>query len=196
MTFRYPLSDGTGHVEVATTRVETMLGDTGIAVHPDDARYRDLVGKTVRHPFDGRELPIVADGAVDPAFGTGAVKVTPAHDPTDFEIAQRAGLPLLNILDAEARINENAAEEFYGLGRYDARQAVREELEKLDLFVGVEHPYRALRRPLLPLPQRDRAVDVGAPVVRRGGRAEGPGDRGGRWTGGSRSGPSAGGRRT
>ena len=142
LTFRYPLSDGTGHVEVATTRVETMLGDTGIAVHPDDERYRDLVGGTVRHPFDGRDLPIVADGAVDPTFGTGAVKVTPAHDPTDFEIAQRAGLPLLNILDAEARINQNAAEEFYGLGRYGARQAVREELEKLDLFVSVEHPYR------------------------------------------------------
>jgi valyl-tRNA synthetase len=142
LTFRYPLSDGTDHVEVATTRVETMLGDTGIAVHPDDARYRDLVGKTVRHPFDGRELPIVADAAVDPAFATGAVKVTPAHDSTDFEIAQRTGLPLLNILDAEARINANAAEEFYGLGRYDARQAVREELEKLGLFVGVEHPYR------------------------------------------------------
>jgi valyl-tRNA synthetase len=142
LTFRYPLSDGTDHVEVATTRVETMLGDTGVAVHPDDARYRDLVGKTVRHPFDGRELPIVADAAVDPALATGAVKVTPAHDPTDFEIAQRTGLPLLNILDAEARINANAAEEFYGLGRYDARQAVREELEKLGLFVGVEHPYR------------------------------------------------------
>jgi valyl-tRNA synthetase len=142
LTFRYPLSDGTGHVDVATTRVETMLGDTGVAVNPDDERYRDLVGKTVRHPFDGRELPIVADAVVDPAFATGAVKVTPAHDPTDFEIAQRTGLPLLNILDAEARINANAAEEFYGLGRYDARQAVREELEKLGLFVGVEHPYR------------------------------------------------------
>jgi valyl-tRNA synthetase len=142
VTFRYPLSEGTGHVDVATTRVETMLGDTGVAVNPDDDRYRDLVGKTVRHPFDGRELPIVADAAVDPAFGTGAVKVTPAHDPTDFEIAQRTGLPMLNILDAEARINANAAEEFYGLGRYDARQAVREELEKLGLFVAVEHPYR------------------------------------------------------
>ena len=118
-----------------------MLGDTGIAVHPDDARYRELIGKTVRHPFDGRDLPIVADEVVDPAFGTGAVKVTPAHDPTDFDIAQRTGLPLLNIFDAEARINERAAEEFYGLGRYDARQAVREELEKLGLFVGVEHPY-------------------------------------------------------
>jgi valyl-tRNA synthetase len=142
LTFRYPLSDGTGHVEVVTTRVETMLGDTGVAVHPDDPRYRDLVGKTVRHPFDGRDLPIVADAAVDPAFGTGAVKVTPAHDPTDFDIAQRTGLPLLNVLDAEARINEQAAEEFYGLGRYDARQAVRDELQKLGLLVGVEHPYR------------------------------------------------------
>jgi valyl-tRNA synthetase len=142
LTFRYPLSDGSGHVDVVTTRVETMLGDTGIAVHPDDDRYRDLVGKTVRHPFDARDLPIVADEVVDPAFGTGAVKVTPAHDPTDFDIAQRTGLPSLNVLDAEARINEHAAEEFYGLGRYDARQAVREELEKLGLFVGVEHPYR------------------------------------------------------
>jgi valyl-tRNA synthetase len=142
VTFRYPLSDGSGDVAVATTRVETMLGDTGIAVHPDDDRYRELVGKTVRHPFDGRELPIVADEAVDPAFATGAVKVTPAHDPTDFEIGQRAGLPLLNVLDAEARINANAAEEFYGLGRYDARVAVREELEKLGLLEHVEQPYR------------------------------------------------------
>jgi valyl-tRNA synthetase len=142
VTFRYRLSDGGGSVEVATTRVETMLGDTGIAVHPEDERYRELVGRTVTHPFDGRRIPIVADAAVDPAFGTGAVKVTPAHDPTDFEIAQRTGLPLLNILDAEARINEKAAEEFYGLSRYDARQAVHEELQKLDLFVREERPYR------------------------------------------------------
>jgi valyl-tRNA synthetase len=142
VTFRYPLSDGTGHIEVTTTRVETMLGDTGVAVHPSDDRYRGLVGRTVRHPFDGRDLPIVADEAVDPAFGTGAVKVTPAHDLIDFEIAQRAGLPFLNILDAEARVNANAAEEFFGLGRYDARQAVREELEKLGLFVAIEQPYR------------------------------------------------------
>jgi len=142
VTFRYPLSDGSGFVEVATTRVETMLGDTGIAVHPADERYRALVGKTVRHPFDGRDLPIVADAAVDPAFGTGAVKVTPAHDPTDFDIAQRTGLPLLNIFDAEARVNANAAEEFYGLGRYDAREAVREELVKLELFVREERPFR------------------------------------------------------
>jgi valyl-tRNA synthetase len=141
VTFRYLLTDGTGQVDVATTRVETMLGDTGIAVHPDDERYRELVGKTVRHPFDGRDLPIVADAAVDRTFGTGAVKVTPAHDPVDFEIAQRTGLPLLNIFRADATVNENAAEEFYGLGRYDARTAVREELERLGLLVKVERPY-------------------------------------------------------
>ncbi len=142
VTFRYPLSDGSGAIEVATTRVETMLGDTGIAVHPDDERYRALVGKTVRHPFDGRDIPIVADAVVDPAFGTGAVKVTPAHDQTDFDIAQRTGLALLNIFDAEARINANAAEEFYGLGRYDAREAVREELVRLELLVREERPFR------------------------------------------------------
>ena len=141
VTFRYPLTDGSGYVDVATTRVETMLGDTGIAVHPGDERYRTLVGSTVRHPFDGRDILIVADEAVDPSFGTGAVKVTPAHDPNDFEIAQRARLPLINIFRADATVNENAAEEFYGLGRYDARLAVREALAKLDLLIEEERPY-------------------------------------------------------
>ena len=141
VTFRYPLSDGSGSVAVATTRVETMLGDTGVAVHPGDERYAQLVGKTVTHPFDGRQIPIVADGAIDPEFGTGAVKVTPAHDPIDFDIAQRTGLPLINIFNADATVNENAAEEFYGLGRYDARIAVREALEKLDLIVEETRPY-------------------------------------------------------
>ncbi|MBI3647950.1 MAG: valine--tRNA ligase [Actinobacteria bacterium] len=141
VTFRYPLSDGSGSIEVATTRLETMLGDTGIAVHPEDERYLDLVGKTVRHPFDGRDIPIVADASVDREFGTGAVKVTPAHDPGDFEIADRAGLPLINIFEADATINANAAEEFFGLGRYDARMAVREELSKLGLLVREERPY-------------------------------------------------------
>jgi valyl-tRNA synthetase len=141
VTFRYPLSDGGGFVEVATTRVETMLGDTGIAVHPPTTLPRSR-RQTVRHPFDGRDIPIVSDEAVDPAFATGAVKVTPAHDQTDFDIAQRTGLPLLNIFDAAARVNANAAEEFYGLGRYDAREAVREELVKLDLLVREERPFR------------------------------------------------------
>jgi valyl-tRNA synthetase len=141
VTFAYELSDGGGSIAVATTRVETMLGDTGIAVNPDDERYRELVGRTVRHPFDGREIPIVADPLVDRDFGTGAVKVTPAHDPNDFEIAQRGGLPLLNIFGPDASVNENAAEEFYGLNRYDARAAVLEALEELGAIVTVERPY-------------------------------------------------------
>ncbi|HEX7463640.1 MAG TPA: valine--tRNA ligase [Actinomycetota bacterium] len=141
VTFSYPLSDGSGHVAVATTRLETMLGDTGIAVHPDDERYRDLVGKTVRHPFDGRELPIVADPAVDPAFGTGAVKVTPAHDPTDFDIADRTGLALMNILRADATMADVVPEEFRGLDRYSARTRVRERLKELGLLVKEERPY-------------------------------------------------------
>ncbi len=142
VTFRYPLADGSGYIPVATTRVETMLGDTGIAVHPDDERYRHLVGRTVRHPFDGRELPVVADPAVDPAFGTGAVKVTPAHDLTDFEIAERAGLPLLNILRADATLAEAVPEEFRGLDRYSARTRVRERLHELGLVEREERPYR------------------------------------------------------
>ncbi len=142
VTFRYPLADGSGGIEVATTRLETMLGDTGVAVNPDDERYAALVGKAVRHPFDGRELPIVADAAVDPAFGTGAVKVTPAHDPNDFEIAQRRGLPLVNILNADASLNDAVPEEFRGLDRYEARDRVRRRLEELGLIVSEERPYR------------------------------------------------------
>jgi valyl-tRNA synthetase len=141
VTLRYPLSDGSGHVDVATTRVETMLGDTGIAVHPDDERYTALVGKTVRHPFRGDELPIVADDAIDPAFGTGAVKVTPAHDQTDFDIGQRHGLELRNILTAEARLNDTVPEPFRGLDRMEARGRVRDELAKLGLIVAEERPY-------------------------------------------------------
>jgi len=141
VTFRYPLSDGSGFVDVATTRVETMLGDTGVAVHPDDERYRALVGKTVRHPFDGRDLPIVADAAVDPSFGTGAVKVTPAHDPTDFEIAERTGLPRKNILNVDATISDEAPEEFRGLDRYEARRVVADRLRALGWLVKEERPY-------------------------------------------------------
>ncbi len=141
VTFRYPLADGSGHVEVATTRVETMLGDTGIAVHPDDDRHRAHVGKAVRHPFDGREIPIVADVYVDMGFGTGAVKVTPAHDPNDFEIAERHGLPLMNILDEHAVLNEAVPEEFRGLDRYEGRRRVRHRLEELGLVADEQRPY-------------------------------------------------------
>jgi valyl-tRNA synthetase len=141
VTFTYPLSDGSGGIDVATTRMETMLGDTGVAVHPDDERYRALVGRTVRHPFDGRDIPIVADAAVDPSFGTGAVKVTPAHDPNDFDIAQRTGLPMMNVLNADASMADSAPEEFRGLDRYEARARVRERLAERGLIVREERPY-------------------------------------------------------
>jgi valyl-tRNA synthetase len=141
ITFRYPLTDGSGAIEVATTRVETMLGDTGIAVHPGDERYAALIGRTVTHPFDGREIPIVADHHVDREFGTGAVKVTPAHDQNDFDMAQRTGLPLMNILNADASLNDAVPPEFRGLDRYAARAAVRDALEAKGLLVTEERPY-------------------------------------------------------
>jgi valyl-tRNA synthetase len=141
ITFRYLLTDGSGFVDVATTRVETMLGDTGVAVHQDDGRYRDIVGKTLRHPFTGADLPVVADEAVDPSFGTGAVKITPAHDQGDFDIAERAGLPRLNILNADGTISEAAPPRFRGLDRYAARAAVREGLAEEGLLIKEERPY-------------------------------------------------------
>jgi valyl-tRNA synthetase len=141
ITFRYPLTDGSGHIDVATTRIETMLADTGVAVHPDDPRYRGLVGRTVRHPFTGADLPIVADPAVDREFGTGAVKVTPAHDATDFEIADRAGLPRINMLNADATLSDKVPEPFRGLDRYEARKRVLEALRDRGLIVAEERPY-------------------------------------------------------
>jgi valyl-tRNA synthetase len=125
---KYPLTEGEGFVMVATTRVETMLGDTAVAVHPEDDRYRDLIGKTVTLPIMNREIPIVADDGVDLEFGTGAVKVTPAHDPLDFEIGGRAGVEPIVIMDHEGRINENGGP-FAGMDRFDARIAVKERLE-------------------------------------------------------------------
>jgi valyl-tRNA synthetase len=141
VTFRYELSDGSGHVDVATTRIETMLADTGVAVHPDDERYRSLVGKTVRHPFTGQDLPVVADPVVDREFGTGAVKVTPAHDATDFEIAERAGLPRINMLNADGTLSKAVPEEFRGLDRYEARKRVLAALRDRGLIVAEERPY-------------------------------------------------------
>ena len=136
----YPLADRSGHITVATTRVETMLGDTGVAVSPADGRYKHLVGKTAILPIIGRELPIVADKAVDPAFGSGAVKVTPAHDPVDFEIAQRTGLPPVNIFNPDATINSNGGR-YEGMDRYAARKAVLEELRALGAVEKEERPY-------------------------------------------------------
>ena len=141
ITFRYDLVDQSGHVDVATTRVETMLGDTGVAVHPGDERYAALIGMRVQHPFTGEVLPIVADEAVDPSFGTGAVKVTPAHDPTDFEIGERHGLASRNIFTPRATISDQAPEEFRGLDRFAARARVLERLRQLGLVVEERRPY-------------------------------------------------------
>ncbi|HYZ92065.1 MAG TPA: valine--tRNA ligase [Actinomycetota bacterium] len=140
VTIRYPLKDVEGHISVATTRVETMLGDTGVAVNPSDDRYKALIGKVAILPLVGRELPIVGDDAVDPEFGTGAVKVTPAHDPNDFEIAQRHGLPPVNIFDQTATVNEDGGR-FAGLGRYEARKAVLEALKADGAVEHEERPY-------------------------------------------------------
>jgi valyl-tRNA synthetase len=141
---RYPLADGGGHITVATTRPETMLGDTGVAVHPDDERYRPLVGRQLRLPLTDRLIPVVADEAVDPEFGSGAVKVTPAHDPTDFEIGRRQGLPSVDVMTPEARMSLAAPERFQGLDRFEARKRVSRELEELGLLEKVENHRHAV----------------------------------------------------
>ena len=131
---RYPLTDGSGYLVVATTRPETMLGDQAVAVHPEDERYRDLIGKTITLPLVGREIPIIADDYVDKEFGTGCVKITPAHDFNDYEMGKRHNLPMLNILTVDAAINENAPETYQGLDRYAARQRIVSDLEALGLM--------------------------------------------------------------
>ena len=135
--FRYPLSDGSGLVEVATTRPETMLGDTAVAVNPDDSRYQALIGKTVTLPIVGREIPIIADELVDPEFGTGCVKVTPAHDPNDFEMGQRHQLPFINLMHKDGTLNGEAGP-FVGQDRFVARKGVVKQLEDEGSLVKVE----------------------------------------------------------
>ncbi|MCF4967051.1 valine--tRNA ligase [Nostoc sp. CMAA1605] len=135
--FRYPLSDGSGYVEVATTRPETMLGDTGVAVNPNDERYQHLIGKTLTLPIMQREIPIIGDELVDPSFGTGCVKVTPAHDPNDFEMGKRHNLPFINILNKDGTLNANAGE-FQGQDRFVARKNVIARLEADGVLVKVE----------------------------------------------------------
>ena len=132
---RYPMADGSGSVVVATTRPETMLGDTAVMVHPEDERYAALVGRTVRLPLVGREIPVIADAYVDRAFGTGVVKVTPAHDANDYAVGQRHGLPMIGVLDLEAKVNANAPEAYRGLDRFEARKRVVADLEALGLLV-------------------------------------------------------------
>jgi valyl-tRNA synthetase len=139
----YPFVDGSGHVTVATTRPETMLGDTAVAVHPDDDRYRDAVGRMVRLPLLDREIPVIADDAVDMEFGTGAVKVTPAHDPLDFEIAERHGLEAIQVINTDARITP-AGGPFQGQDRFEARETVRYELKKRGFLERTEDHHHAV----------------------------------------------------
>ena len=134
---RYPLSDGSGYIEMATTRPETMLGDTAVAVNPNDDRYKDMVGKTVILPIVHREIPIIADDYVDMEFGTGVVKITPAHDPNDFEVGLRHNLPVINVLTEDAKI-VNDYPEFAGLDRYEARKAIVDALDKEGALVEIE----------------------------------------------------------
>jgi valyl-tRNA synthetase len=135
--FRYPLSDGSGAIEVATTRPETMLGDTAVAVNPNDERYQSLIGKTVKLPLMEREIPVIADEYVDSSFGTGCVKITPAHDPNDFAMGERHNLPFITVMNEDGTINENGGE-FVGQDRFEARKNVVKRLEEEGCLAKVE----------------------------------------------------------
>jgi valyl-tRNA synthetase len=154
----YPLADGSGVLTVATTRPETMLGDTAVMVHPEDERYAHLVGQSVRLPLTDRELPIIADAYVDREFGTGVVKVTPAHDFNDYAVGQRHDLPLINILTPDAKINEHAPEKYRGMDRFVARKAVLADLEALGLLVEE-------KKHKLQVPRGDRTGQVIEPYL-------------------------------
>jgi len=142
--FRYPLlngattADGKTYITIATTRPETLLGDSAIAVHPDDDRFKHLIGKQVQLPLCGRNIPIIADTYVDPEFGTGCVKITPAHDFNDYEVGQRHGLPLINILTKEGTINDNAPAAYQGLDRFECRKQLVRDLESLGLLEKIQ----------------------------------------------------------
>ena len=153
---KYPLSDGPGHLIVATTRPETMLGDAAVAVHPDDERYQALIGKTVALPLCDREIPIIADDYVDPEFGTGCVKITPAHDFNDYEMGLRHDLPLINVFTRHAAISDAAPEPYRQLDRYEARSTIVNDLEALGLLERIE-PHR------LKVPRGDRSGVVVEP---------------------------------
>lgn len=141
VSLRYgSLNDDEPHVVVATTRVETMLGDTAVAVHPDDERYKHLVGTTIHHPITERQIPVIADDYVDPAFGTGAVKITPAHDPNDFEMGLRHNLPMPTIMDKAGKIADSGTR-FDGMDRFEARVKIREALAEQGRVVAEKRPY-------------------------------------------------------
>jgi valyl-tRNA synthetase len=154
----YPLSDGSGSLVVATTRPETMLGDTAVMVHPDDERHAHLIGKSVTLPLTGRLIPVIADDYVDREFGTGVVKVTPAHDFNDYAVGQRHSLPLINIFTADAAINDAAPERYRGMDRYDARKLVLADLETAGLLVETK-PHK------LQVPRGDRSGQAIEPYL-------------------------------
>lgn len=135
---KYPLKDGSGHVALATTRPETMLGDVAVAVHPGDERYHDLVGKILILPLVGREMPIIADEYVDPSFGTGVVKITPAHDPNDFEVGKRHSLPQVIVIDKEGKMSEEAGPRYKGLDRYECRKKIVRDLDAQGYLLKTE----------------------------------------------------------
>ena len=155
---RYPRSDGQGHVIVATTRPETLLGDSAVAVHPEDARYQDLIGQTLELPLTGRQIPVIADDYVDPEFGTGCVKITPAHDFNDYAMGQRHDLPLRNIFDDDACINDEAPAAYRGLPRFEARKRIVADLEAAGLLERIDDH-------TLMVPRGDRTGEVLEPYL-------------------------------
>jgi valyl-tRNA synthetase len=155
--FKYQIEGTDEFIVVATTRPETMLGDSGIAVHPKDERYTHLVSKNAKHPFVDRLLPIVADDYVDREFGTGAVKLTPAHDPNDFNLGKKHNLAFINILNDDGTLNKNVGK-FDGQKRFDTRYTVVEELEKVGLFVKEDNPIK--------IPICSRSGDVIEPIMK------------------------------
>ena len=155
---RYPLSDGDGHLVVATTRPETLLGDTAVAVHPDDDRYAHLIGRQVRLPLCDREIPVIADSYVDPTFGSGCVKITPAHDFNDHAVGARHDLPLINVFTPDARINDAAPEAYRGLDRFAARERIVADLQALALI-------EAIKPHTLVIPRGDRTGAVIEPYL-------------------------------
>ena len=155
---RYPLADGSGSLTVATTRPETMLGDTAVMVHPEDERYKAMIGKMVKLPLTDREIPIIADSYVDLEFGTGCVKVTPAHDFNDYAVGQRHGLPMISILTLDGKVNDSAPSKYRGLDRFDARKAVVADLEALGLLEKTD-------KHKLKVPRGDRTGVVIEPML-------------------------------
>jgi len=155
---RYPLADGSGHLTVATTRPETMLGDSAVAVHPDDKRFKQFIGKDIALPLSDRNIPIIADDYVDPEFGSGCVKITPAHDFNDYTVGKRHHLPIINIFTSDAQINENAPEKYRGMDRYVARDEVVNDLKTLGLLEKTDDH-------TMMVPRGDRSGEVIEPYL-------------------------------